>query len=70
MDSFRANDIEPAEVQLKPRASAWYFSNVFLGGVIGLFIVDPATGAMFRLLPDEVDLVLTHLPSKTLFRSA
>ena len=62
---FEMTGYEPAEVQLKPRASAWYFSNVFLGGVIGLLIVDPATGAMFRLLPDEVDQVLTPLPSTT-----
>lgn len=62
---FEMDGYEPAEVQLKPRISAWYFSNVFLGGPVGLLIVDPATGAMFRLLPEEVDQVLTPLPSST-----
>lgn len=60
---FEMEGYEPAEVQLKPRIGAWYFCNVLVGGVIGFLIVDPATGAMFRLLPEEVDQVLTPMPS-------
>lgn len=62
---FEMEGYETAEVQLKPRISAWYFSNIFLGGPLGMLIVDPATGAMYRLLPEEVDQVLTPLPSST-----
>ena len=62
---FEMEGYEPAEVQLKPRMSAWYFSNVFVGGVLGFLIVDPATGAMFRLLPDQVDQVLTPRAAST-----
>jgi hypothetical protein len=32
----------------------WYFGNIVFGGLIGLVIVDPATGAMWRL-EDKVD---------------
>lgn len=30
-------------------ANGWYFGNILFGGLIGLLIVDPATGAMFKL---------------------
>ena len=35
----------------------WYLGNVLFGGVLGLLIVDPATGAMFKL-PERVDISL------------
>lgn len=62
---FEKEGYESAEVQLKPRIGAWYFCNIVLGGALGMLIVDPATGAMYRLLPDEVDQLLTPLPSST-----
>jgi len=27
----------------------WYFGNIFFGGLIGMLIVDPATGAMWKI---------------------
>jgi len=35
----------------------WYFGNILIGGLIGMLIVDPATGAMYNL-PDRVDISL------------
>lgn len=35
----------------------WYFGNLLLGGVIGMLIVDPATGAMYNL-PERIDVSL------------
>lgn len=29
--------------------NGWYFGNIIFGGLIGILIVDPATGAMWRL---------------------
>jgi hypothetical protein len=29
--------------------NGWYFGNIIIGGLIGLLIVDPLTGAMYRL---------------------
>jgi len=31
------------------KLDGWYFGNILLGGVIGMLIVDPATGAMWKL---------------------
>lgn len=36
----------------------WYFGNILFGGLIGILIVDPATGAMWRLKTEFVDVKL------------
>lgn len=36
-------------VELKAGINPWYFGNVVFGGLIGILIVDPATGAMWTL---------------------
>lgn len=41
------------------RLNGWYFGNIIFGGVIGLLIVDPATGAMFRLETPYINEPLT-----------
>ncbi|MDP4240831.1 MAG: hypothetical protein Q8904_15315 [Bacteroidota bacterium] len=41
------------------RLNGWYFGNIIFGGVIGLLIVDPATGAMYRLDTPYIDEALT-----------
>ncbi|MTI14474.1 hypothetical protein [Sansalvadorimonas verongulae] len=46
-------DKKGAEI-LDSKIDGWYLGgNIFVGGLIGWFIVDPATGAMWRL-PDNV----------------
>ncbi len=47
-----------AEVEVKSTINGWYFGNVIFGGLLGLLIIDPATGAMWTLSPREVDKVL------------
>jgi hypothetical protein len=47
-----------AEVNLQSSVSGWYFGNLVFGGLIGMLIVDPLTGAMFNLGPDRVELGL------------
>jgi hypothetical protein len=49
----------PAVVNLDSSVSGWYFGNLAFGGVIGMLIVDPLTGAMFNLTPDKIDQPLT-----------
>lgn len=34
---------------LNSRLSGWYWGNIVFGGLIGMLIVDPLTGAMFKL---------------------
>jgi hypothetical protein len=48
-----------AEVHLQTTVSRWYFGNFLFGGLLGLVIVDPSTGAMFNLVPDKIDQPLT-----------
>jgi hypothetical protein len=36
-------------IPLNASINGWYFGNIPFGGLIGLLIVDPATGAMWRL---------------------
>lgn len=61
---FEMEGYETAEAQLNPRVGPWYLGNLLVGPA-GFLIIDPATGAMFRLEPDELDQVLTPLPSTT-----
>jgi hypothetical protein len=45
----------PAVVNLDSSVSGWYFANLAFGGLLGMLIVDPLTGAMFNLTPDKID---------------
>ncbi|WP_246210412.1 hypothetical protein [Vibrio aquimaris] len=44
---------------LESTVDGWYFGNILFGGLIGLLVVDPATGAMFSL-PEEVHVELSE----------
>lgn len=45
--------------RLQANLDGWYVGNLIFGGLIGLLIVDPATGAMFKL-PEEFAVDLNH----------
>ena len=45
----------PSETFIQSNLNGWYFGNFLFGGLIGLFIVDPATGAMWTLAPQDVN---------------
>ncbi len=44
--------------EIKSTMNGWYIGNILFGGLIGLLIVDPATGAMWTLDPKDVNLIL------------
>lgn len=47
------------EVMLEGTPGGWYLAgNLLIGGLIGWFIVDPATGAMWTLDPEDVQVTL------------
>lgn len=51
---------EKKDVSLEGSANAWYIlGNLVFGGLIGWLIVDPITGAMWNLDPENVDLTLS-----------
>jgi hypothetical protein len=51
-------------VPLTADIDGWYFGNLLFGGLIGILIVDPATGAMWKL-PENVNKTWTTLASVT-----
>ena len=41
------------------KMNGWYFGNLLFGGVLGLLIIDPATGAMWKLRsPPAINVTL------------
>ena len=40
------------------KLNGWYFGNILIGGVIGMLIVDPATGAMWKLDTPPINVTL------------
>ena len=48
------------ELNLESSVSGWYFANLAFGGLIGMLIVDPLTGAMFNLSPEKIEQPLTR----------
>lgn len=47
-----------AEIELVSNVNGWYWGNLIFGGLIGMIVVDPLTGSMYRLAPKSVDQVL------------
>jgi len=39
----------PASAILRAQVNGWYWGNILFGGFIGFLLVDPLTGAMYRL---------------------
>ena len=56
---FQSPSHEAAEVKLEPSLSGWYFGNLVFGGLIGMLIVDPITGAMYNLSPEKIEQPLS-----------
>ena len=48
----------PKEVFINADINGWYFGNIIFGGLIGLLIVDPITGAMYKLDRTELNETL------------
>jgi hypothetical protein len=36
------------------KINGWYFGNILIGGFLGMLIIDPATGAMYKLDKTEI----------------
>ncbi len=57
---YDSNGEAKKEIMLDPNVDPWYVGNVIFGGLIGLLIVDPLTGAMWKL-PEKVNIDLQAL---------
>jgi hypothetical protein len=49
----------PMSIPLECKINGWYWGNIVFGGLIGWLIVDPATGAMYKLSSPTVEQTLT-----------
>jgi hypothetical protein len=56
---FELPEHATAEVKLNSSLSGWYFGNLIFGGLIGMLIVDPLTGAMYNLTPEKIEQPLS-----------
>lgn len=57
--TYEKPDCEPQTLVLEKQIDGWYVANILFGGLIGLLIVDPATGAMWKL-PDHFNANLVE----------
>lgn len=57
---FSRDGYTPKTSELTSSVNGWYFGNLVFGGLIGMLIVDPATGAMYRLDQKEVQVALAQ----------
>jgi hypothetical protein len=55
---FEMPGYQPTEVQIRSNVNGWFFGNILFGGLIGMLIVDPNTGAMYNLAPNKLDQTL------------
>ena len=48
---FRKTGYQDQTTQINTSLDGWYWGNILLGGLIGMLLVDPLTGAMYKLPP-------------------
>ncbi|WP_297325616.1 hypothetical protein [Nitrosomonas sp.] len=53
-------------VTVDTKVGGWYIGNLLFGGVIGLLIIDPATGAMWTLNTNEINVTFDALKQSTI----
>jgi hypothetical protein len=58
---FHKNVARETDAELTSSLDPWYFGNILFGGLIGLVIVDPLTGAMWKLPKEFLTTVPTEL---------
>jgi len=49
---------QPQEIEIRHTIGGWYFGNLFIGGLLGMVVIDPLTGGMWALKPDKLDVNL------------
>jgi hypothetical protein len=55
-----ANGYSEQIIPVTYKLNGWYFGNLLIGGFLGMLIVDPATGAMWKLDTPPISVSLTR----------
>jgi hypothetical protein len=55
---FRRDGYEPEVAGLSCVLNPWYMGNILFGGLVGMVIVDPLTGAMFKPVTEQLNVHL------------
>lgn len=58
---FEKEGYEKKEIKVTSSVNGWYVGNILFGGILGLLIIDPATGAMYSLNTKDTNVVLNDL---------
>lgn len=59
--SLRKNGYWGKDLVINSAPRGWYlFENIAFGGLVGWFIVDPVTGAMYKLKPEDINETLNR----------
>ncbi|WP_122543968.1 hypothetical protein [Pseudomonas viridiflava] len=59
--TYRKDGYTSSTQTLESGIDGWYWGNIVIGGLIGMLIVDPATGAMYTL-SEKINSTLTVAP--------
>ncbi len=51
--TFAKPGYQSQTLQIASTINGWYFGNFFFGGLLGMLVVDPLTGAMWTLTPEK-----------------
>jgi hypothetical protein len=65
---FEMPGYSAAEVNLGSKVSGWYLGNLVFGGLIGMLVVDPLTGAMYNLSPEKIEQPLSASQAEVIRR--
>ena len=57
--TFEKTGYDKKVVPVEFKLNGWYFGNILFGGPLGLLIIDPATGAMFKIETEFLNETLT-----------
>lgn len=62
---FTLDGYEPKIIPVRCKVNGWYWGNIVFGGLIGWLIVDPATGAMYKLDTEYVNETMMKKDNQT-----
>ncbi|MGJ3257846.1 MAG: hypothetical protein ACFE0K_16140 [Alcanivorax sp.] len=61
--TFEKTGYDPVSVPLRAGMDGWYVGNILFGGLLGILIIDPATGSMWKL-DESVRVALKQQPKE------